>query len=661
MSTLFPTLFSPVRLGGLEIRNRVFSTGHMTSMLTDGLPNADFVAYHEARAAGGAGLIITESAAVHATSSAYNMQVFDDRCVPALERVAAAVRAHGCRLFGQLGHGGRESHSTKDGAAPVSYGPSQDHTERFHVASRALPTALVADIVRGYGEAAARYLAAGYDGVEIMASHALLPAQFLNPRVNRRTDAYGGSLANRMRFLREAIASVRDRVGRDLVLGVRISMDEMNHEGLVPEETLEVCQALDADGAIDFIDVIAGSMTGLAGAVHVVPPMNVDPGYLAPVAGRLRALVETPVLVAGRINQPHVAEAILRAGQADMCGMTRAQICDPEMASKAAADQVDDIRACIGCNQACIGHMQAGYPISCIQHPETGRERRYGRRGRAEPSRRVLVVGGGPAGMKAAAVAAERGHRVTLVERERELGGQVRLARALPGRAEFGGLVTNLAREMSRAGVTVRLGVEATRALVDAERVEAVVLATGARVRVPAIEGAESAHVVDAWQVIEDRVNVGARVVVADWRCDWVGMGVAEKLARAGCHVRLAVNGYVPGQTIQQYVRDRWVGDLHRLGVEIIPYARLHGVDEDTVYLQHTASGEPMLCEGVDTLVAATGTAPCTTLETALEGFDGQLLLAGDCLSPRTCEEAVLEGLRAGLAVGDPRAQAYPV
>jgi hypothetical protein len=165
----------------------------------------------------------------------------------------------------------------------------------------------------------------------------------------------------------------------------------------------------------------------------------------------------------------------------------------------------------------------------------------------------------------------------------------------------------------------------------------------------------EGAHVVHAAQVLAERANVGARVVVADWRCDWVGLGIAERLARDGCYVRLAVNGYVPGESIQQYVRDRWIGELHRLGVEMIPYARLVGVDDSTVYLQHTTSGEPILCEDVDTLVAATGSASVNLLEEELHGYGGEIHKAGDCLSPRTCEEAVLEGLQAGLAIGDSR------
>ncbi len=343
---------------------------------------------------------------------------------------------------------------------------------------------------------------------------------------------------------------------------------------------------------------------------------------------------------------------MIRTGQADMCGMTRAQICDPELAGKAAEDRVDFIRACIGCNQACIGHMQMGFPISCIQHPETGRELIYGTVEKAARLRDVLVVGGGPGGLKAAAVAAARGHRVVLCEAGPRLGGQALLAQLLPGRAEFGGIVTNLAREVELAGVEVRLNTHVDRALVEAIAPDAVILATGARPLWPRnVEFDEDAHVADAWQVLRGKVNPGGSVVVADWACDWIGLGVSELMAGNGCSVRLAVNGLGAGEEIQKYTRDAMVARCHRLGVEVIPYAKLHGADTDTVYFQHSTSGEPMLIEGVDTLVLAQGGEAVDDLIDELEDYGGPVIPIGDCLTPRTAEEAVLEGMKAAWAL----------
>ena len=652
-SAQFPHLFSPLKLRGVTLKNRIFSTGHMTTLVSGGAPNDDLVAYHEARAAGGAGLVIVEVAAVHATAffTTHTISATSDDCIPGYRRIAEACHAHGCKVFGQLFHPGREIIESLDGSAPVSYAPSATPNERFHVMPEPMSRALIAEVVAGYGDAARRMIEAGLDGVEIVASHGYLPAQFLNPRVNVRDDDYGSSDDNRLRFLREIAADIRAKIGGDAVLGMRISGDEKSVEGLTVDEVVEACIALDKDGELDYYNVIAGSSATLAGSIHIVPPMLIDNAYVAPYAAGVRAKVSKPVFVAGRINQPQIAEQVLEGGQADMCGMTRAMICDPAMAGKAEAGRADDIRACIACNQACIGHMLAGYSISCIQHPETGRELVYGTRVPATRRRKVLVAGGGPGGMKAAAVAAERGHDVTLYEAGPQLGGQALLAQLLPGRAEFGGIVTNLAREMALAGVEVVRNTTVDAALVARDAPDAVIVATGARARRPRIEGADEAHIVDAWQVLRDEANVGASVVVADWRCDWVGLGLAEKLARDGCRVRLCVNGYMPGQTIQQYVRDSWVGTLHRLGVEIIPYVRLYGADADSVFLQHITSGEAVICDGVDTLVLAQGHERVAGLERELAEWPGEVHLIGDCLSPRTAEEAVLEGLKVASAL----------
>jgi len=650
--TALDHLFAPLTIRDHTIRNRIFSTGHMTVMLSDGVPTERMVAYHAARAAGGAGLIILEAARAHPSGDSGRpaIRAYDDACIPGYARLAKAVQEHGCKLFGQLTHPGREMGLAADGTHAVAYAPSAIPNERFHTMPREMTPDMIAEIVAGFGAAAGRMRQAGLDGVEVVASHGYLLSQFLNPRINRREDSYGGSAENRMRFVREVIAAVRAGAGEEMIVGMRLSGEDNDHHGLEQPEMAEIAVALAEDGQLDYLNVAAGTSAGLAGSTHIVPPMAYDVAYTAPLAAAIRARVALPVFVAGRINQPQDAETVLSSGQADMCGMTRALISDPEMPEKARAGRLDDIRACIACNQACIGHMLNGTPISCIQRPETGRELDYGTLLPAATPRRVLVAGGGPAGMKAAITAAKRGHAVTLCDASARLGGQVNLAQLLPGRAEFGGLTTNLSHELGMAGVTLCLNTPVTRQMIEAEAPDAVVIATGARPYAPAIDGAEEAHVLDAWQVLEG-ANTGARVVIADWRCDWVGLGLAEKLARDGCHVRLAVNGQVAGQAIPQYVRDKWLGDLHRLGVEIMPHLRLFGADDESAWFQHTLSGEPVEMEGTDTLVTALGHAPETTLARALTGWGGETHEIGDCLSPRTAEEAVLEGLRIGAVI----------
>ena len=644
-------LFSPITIRNLAIRNRILSTGHDTTLPTDFVPNAALVEYHRARAAGGAGLIVMQVAGVHETAryTSHLLMATSDDCIPGYRAVADAVHGHGCALFAQLFHPGREIMESQDGTLPVAYAPSAVPNERFHVMPRAMSDAMITEIIAGYAAAAARLERAGLDGVEVVASHGYLPAQFLNPRVNLRTDRWGGSDAARARFLAEVAAAIRAATGPDFVMGLRISGDERDIEGLTEAEVLAALTQF--DGTFDYYNITAGTSAGLGSAVNIAPPMAVAHGHLAPLAAAIRAAVTTPVFVAGRINQPQDAERILASGAADMVGMTRALICDPQMPAKAEAGRLDDIRACIGCNQACIGHFHMGYPISCIQHPETGRERTYGTLTPAATPRHVLIAGAGPGGMKAAAIAAARGHRVTLCEAARQAGGQALLAQALPGRAEFGGIVTNLLREVHNAGVDLRLGQPVTRDLVQSLAPDAVILATGAVPRATAIEGADTGHVVNPWQVLKNEVNVGGSVLIADWSLDWIGMGLAERLARAGCRVRLAVDGYMAGERIHRYVRDQWAGTLHDLGVEVIPYARLYGIDGQTVYCTHAGSGAPMVFDDVDTLVTSLGHHSVATLEHEIADLVADIRVIGDALAPRTAEEAVYEGLKAGVAV----------
>jgi 2,4-dienoyl-CoA reductase-like NADH-dependent reductase (Old Yellow Enzyme family) len=642
----FAHLFTPHKIRGLELRNRIFSSSHQTLLARDWCPTEEMAAYHEARAAGGAGLIVMEAACTLGEGRFVPSYIDANRdaCIPGFRKCADAVHRHDCKIFGQISNGGRLG-GGYEGLLSVPNGPSTVPDQRFHSMPRAMPTEDVWKVIEGYGDSARRMVEAGLDGVELAASHGLQLAQFLNPYVNRRDDEFGGSEEERFRFVREVVAAVRKAIGPDPVIGIRISADEDEPTGLDTQTVLDVCRRMDELTDLDYLSIVLGSMAELGSSAHVVPAMTFEHGYTVPHAAKIKEVFSRSVLVTGRINRPHLAERILEKGQADMCGMTRAMIADPEMPNKARLGKLDDIRDCVGCNQSCIGHFHQGVPISCIQNPVSGRELTLGDHPKAGTPRNILVAGGGPGGMKAAAVAAARGHRVVLCEKSGQLGGQVLLAQTLPGRAEFGGVVDNLKHEMEQVGVELRLNTAVDAALIDDEKPDAVIIATGATPFACDAEITADAHAVEAWQVLRGEVKIGNSVVIADWRCDWIGVGMAEKLALDGCHVRLAVSGTHAGQNLQMYIRDNWAGKLHRLGVKVIPYARLYGADEDTAYFHHMASGDPIVCEGMDTLVLAQGHQPAIALEESLRGRDLEIHLVGDCLSPRTAEEAIYEGL----------------
>jgi 2,4-dienoyl-CoA reductase-like NADH-dependent reductase (Old Yellow Enzyme family) len=643
--TAFPHLFQPLRIRGCTLKNRIMSTGHDTTLPVDGTVNAALVAYQEARARGGVGLIVLQVSGVHETARYTNhvLMATDDSAIAGYRSVAEAVHRFGTVLFGQLFHPGREIAEADGGLLSVAYAPSSVPNERFRVMPRALKTVMIDAIVRGYGDAARRMQSAGLDGVEIVASHGYLPAQFLNPRVNLRDDAYGGGLDGRLRFLREVIFDIRAKVSDGFVVGVRISATELDDQGLTEDETLEAVTEL--DDSIDYVHITLGTSASQGGAIHIAPPMTLKTAYVVPHAARIKRQSRIPVFVTGRINQPQDADATIASHHADVCGMTRALICDPDMPNKAARGAAEDIRACIACNQACIGHFHKGYPISCIQNPVSGRELRFGTLAPAAIPKKVMVIGGGPAGMKAAVIAAQRGHRAVLFEAQRRLGGQALLAQLLPGRAEFGGLITNLQRELHRAGVPIHTGVRVDRARILAEAADVVLIATGATPYRPEFPHEGALQIVDAWQVLRGEGVIGQSVVIIDWRADWIGIGIAEHLAQAGRTVRLAVCGITAGETLPLYVRDDSAATLHKLGVKVLPYMRLYGSDADSVYLQHISSGEAVVIDKVDTLVLCTGHTPVDELADAIEDLEVETRIIGDAAAPRTAEEAIYDGL----------------
>ena len=638
MSERYPTLLSPVRLGPATLRNRIVSTSHQTSLVHDGVPTDDFLAYQEARARGGAAAIFIEATAVHETGllTSHSIAGFDPAVVPVYRRLGDALRSHGCGLFLQLFHGGRERITAAP--RPAAVAPSAVPSPRFHVEPRALTKRDIADLLAAFADCAAKAREGGVDGLEVSMSHGYLGAQFFSPMTNFRDDEYG--LENGLRFAREVLTAVREGAGDRVAVGVRLAADEGPTGALGPAACARIARGLCGDGLVDFVDLALGYSATLMGSVGIVPPPPVERNAIAEPAGAVRAaLPGVPMIATTRVVSLDDAERLLADGQADVIGMTRAMIADPDLIAKAASGRTDDVLHCIGCNQGCIGHYHAGTTIACVVNPRTGRERTLPRPVPGSSNRDVLVIGGGPAGIAAAIEAARSGDRVTLIERSDEVGGQLRLAGRAPAHIETWEVYAgDVRRDLAAAGVDVRLGTVATTA--DADGRDLVVVATGARPYNPPIAPRLPFRVVQAWQAIADPGAIEGPALVADWGGGYEGLDATELLAAAGCQVELASGGVVPGEDVHQYQRNLYLARLDEAGVRIRHHLELTA---DGRALRHVFSGRVEEIGPIATLVLAQGRTPDDELWRTLEGRPG-VVRAGDVLGPRSAEEAILEG-----------------
>ena len=630
-------LLTPVDLGPVTLRNRVVSTSHQTGLVHEHLPTPDLVAYHAARARGGVGGIFIEATAVDASGllTSHTLGGFLPAIVDGYAELAGALRPHGTKLFVQLFHGGREQISPAPRAATIA--PSPVPSPRYMAEPRALTKAEIAALLEGYATAARHCREGGVDGIEVSMSHGYLIAQFFSPVSNRREDEYAAPL----RFAREVLEAVREGAGPELAVGVRLSADELAPEGLDAAACAAIAGELCSTGAVDFASLVLGHSAYFASSSWIVPPPPASPDALAGPLAAVRAAVDVPVIGTTQVVDVRAAEALVATGAADAVGMTRALIADPELVAKAAAGAADEIIACIGCNQGCIGHYHAGVPIGCVVNPRTGRELTLPRPA-ARPHREVLVVGGGPAGVAAALEAAEGGAAVTLLEQGAAIGGQLRLAGRAPAhRALWRRWQATAERRLARAGVDVRLATRATPE--DADAAQAVVLATGARPYVPswAHASGRGPELADAWSAIANPAALAGPVLVADWGGGWDGLDAAETLAEQGLDVTLACAAPSPGWTLQQYQRNLYLARFDERGIAILHHTEVLG-DR----LRHLFSGREHPLPDVATIVYAHGRVPEDELWPALEGRPGAVR-AGDVLGPRTAEEATLEGVTA--------------
>jgi mycofactocin system FadH/OYE family oxidoreductase 2 len=661
-------LFQPLRVGPLTLRNRIVFSAHLTNYAEDGLPSAQHAAYYAARAAGGAGLIITEEHSTHPTDWPYEKLIhgFSPAVIPGYQRITSAVHAHGVPVLAQLNHNGGQA-SGMYSRLPV-WAPSPVPDPLFREVPKAVEQAEIAEIVAGYGLVAGHCADGGFDGVELQCSHSSIVRGFLSAATNQRTDGYGGPLENRARLLLEIVGAVRAAIGPGGVLGVRICGDELIENGITVPEAVAVAAMAEATGEVDYINTSIGVAT--ATLYMIEASMRVPPGYAMFIPAAIRRAVSLPVVGVGRFKDPLQADRALAAGQCDLVGVVRGQIADPGFAAKARAGHATHIRTCLSCNQECVGRMGLNRWLGCIENPRTGKESTplpppaaAPARPGPPPSRRVCVVGGGPGGLQTAVTAASRGHQVTLFERDERTGGQVNAAAAVPSRAEFADLTRNLAAEAARAGVDVKTGHEVDAAFLLAEAPDAVVLATGARSARP---GWSNGHprVTGVREVLDGTVRPAGSVIVVDDLGFHHATSVAELLAGRGCDVEVITSGMVVGQDLGITLDlELWTVKAHSLGVRQRTDVVVLGSHEAGGGRSHAADGGRLVLDLLHHPTGVAGTAECDwvvcalpaepedALWHALAGAPFEVHRVGDCLAPRRAHAAVVEGERTGAAL----------
>lgn len=647
----FQHLLSPATIGGVTIRNRAFSSAHGTGFGAGGAITDRHIAYHRARARGGIGLIVLEATSVDASpigvgSGGANLRNTSDAVIPQYQRIAGVVHGEGAKLFCLLSHSGRNTTMGANGQPPLA--PSPIPMDRTRDIPHELEPEEIAEIVRNFAAAARRCRDGGLDGVELSFTHGNLVQEFLSPSSNKRTDAYGGSEQNRLRFAREVVEACRESIGPDFVLGIRYSADELVPDGYHLQDGIRYAQSLVEWGRLNFVDVSAGTNSSMWSRSIHYPTISSEQRPLVPLAKAMRAALDVPVFCIGKISDPAEAEAIVAAGEADMVGMTRAHIAEPAIIRKLTEGRADDIRTCIHCNEACFSRQQRVGDISCVYNPRTGREYLWEPLTPAAESKSVLIVGGGPAGLEAARVAARRGHDVVLHERSDKLGGQVRLLARTPYRQDYLQIVDWLEHQARKHGTLVRLNSELSADDVLKLNPDVVIVATGAADMRPDIPGTDLPGVFTAREVLSG-ANLGKRVVIGDWDGRHMGMSVAEALAQRGHAVEIVTSAFFVGMDVDLLTWRPAYERLQKLGVRMTPMEEVVEIRPGAMVTQRIDRSQRTV--EADSIVLCSKGQSERSLYRALKGKIAALHAIGDCWSPRQIEQATYEGSLAARSI----------
>ena len=636
----FEKLLSPIEIGGLELKNRMVMLPMSTNYCTrEGFITQQLKDYYEERARGGTALIMVETGCISyplGLTVAHQLGLYDDRLIPGLKELVEVVHKHGCKIAFQLHHAGHRSTRSITGHQPVS--ASEIATKGRWTPwvggepPRALTTSEVEELVEAYASGAARARAAGADGVHVHGGSGYLIQNFFSPLYNKRTDKYGGDVTGRARFAREIVQLIKRKLGKDFPVIFRVSCDECLEGGLTLEEAKVICSVLEKAG-VDAFDVTSGSHDTYQA---LVPPADFAPGWRVPLAERIKQVVSVPVMANGRIQSPELAEDILREGKADLIGLGRALICDPEFPDKIARGRADEIRQCIACNQGCIDRLrmfdlEGNSLLTCLYNPLVGHEREFAIRP-AEVKKRIVVIGGGAAGLEAAVTAAERGHKVTLLEKENVLGGQMILAAIPPHKDELSNVTRYLESQLAKLGVKVELGRTVTPEVIEQIKPDVVILATGGVPIVPAIPGAGRENVVTAWEVLSGK-ETGNRVVVVGG--GMVGCETADFLAEQGKKVTVVDMLPVIAQDMEFVRRGMLLDRFAEYPVEVKMNTKIKEIVAGGVT---TGDDEKITA---DTVVLALGVTAHRELELHLSNKAWTLYCVGDCDTPGNIMTAV--------------------
>jgi 2,4-dienoyl-CoA reductase-like NADH-dependent reductase (Old Yellow Enzyme family)/thioredoxin reductase len=638
---LLPHLLSPIKIRSLELTNRVVMPPMGTNLGNpDGTVSEANLAYIERRARGGAGLIITEISSVHPSGSAIGNELgsYDDRFIPGLKKIVDAVHAAGSKVALQLHHAGRESLYLLQAGKAIA--PSPIPSLIFRLTPREITREEIQEIIAAFGAAARRGIEAGFDAVEVHGAHGYLLTQFLSSLCNKREDEYGGSLVNRSRFIIEVLQEVRKAVGPDFPVSLRLSVEECIKDGYTFEDIRPILPNLVKAGA-DMLHASLGTH-GSPGGITSAPP-EYPAGFNVWRAKKLKEAVGLPVIAVGRFSDPSSADDVIARGEADLVAFGRQFLADPDFLIKAREGRPEDIRKCIACNQGCIERLILGEgKIRCALNPETGQEMVYPQ-GPAVVRRKVWIVGSGPAGLTAAYEAARLGHQVTLFEKEKETGGQLRFASKSPFKDHYGKWISWLTTQAKKMGVAVRTNTEVTEGMISEGTPEVVILASGGERINPDISGIDLPHVCDAWQVLSGAVPPGKHAVVIGGGL--IGMETADYLCQKGTQVTLVEvlkRSPVLKITSHGYMLHT---RLKEAGCRLLFSTTLTKIEESSATA--LIEGREQILSPVDQVVVAVGLKPRDGLKEILQARNIRHFIVGDALQPRRILEATEEGARA--------------